>query len=261
MDDSKLKPFEHYLLQHQVPVETREELRAEFAETIMLRGLADQRDFRKVHTGALELLFNLYDQRFFQGQLRPLVAHRDGSINWRFSKRMTSTGGTTTRREFKRPYPRGHLAEYEIAISSHLLFQGFSDPSKPEIVSGVRCADRMDALQRIFEHEMIHLAEMLVWYDSSCAAERFRGIAKRLFGHKESTHRLPRSEDKARTELGIRRGSVVRFDHEGKTHEGVVVRISRRATVLVRDSRGQLYNDGHSYRKFYVPLKMLRRAK
>ncbi|MEZ6109105.1 MAG: hypothetical protein R3B96_24245 [Pirellulaceae bacterium] len=258
MDDVSLRSFEQYLLGHRFAMSAREQLRRAIAERLHHEGLVDQPHFRSIRTAALELMFD-YDEHFFQGALRPLVSHRDGSISWRFSSRMTSTGGTTTRREYQPPYPRGYRAEYEIAISSHLLFQGFADPKRPEVVSGVRCVHRTDALQRIFEHELIHLAEMLVWYDSSCAAGRFRQIAERLFGHKESTHRLPRTEDRARKELGIRRGSRVRFDFEGHTYSGVVNRISRR-DGLGSGSGRSLYDDGHRYRKFYVPIKLLRRS-
>ena len=125
------------------------------------------------------------------------------------------------------------------------------------MVTGIRCSSRLDALQRIFEHEMIHLAEMLVWEDSSCAGARFKGIARRWFGHTESTHRLPTALDIARRTLGIRTGSRVHFVHEGVTYCGVVNRISRRATVLVEHPQGTLYDDGRRYRKFYVPLQCL----
>lgn len=36
-------------------------------------------------------------------------------------------------------------------------------------------------------------------------------------------------------------------------------RITRRATVLVEDSRGVLYADGKRYLTFYVPLPLLRK--
>ena len=55
----------------------------------------------------------------------------------------------------------------------------------------------------------------------------------------------------------FRTGSKVRFDIQGHSHEGVVNRITKRATVLVVDPQGQPYSDGHKYVKFYVPLRKL----
>jgi hypothetical protein len=49
----------------------------------------------------------------------------------------------------------------------------------------------------------------------------------------------------------------VRFRLDGQVHSGVVNRITKRATVLTPDPRGERYSDGKRYLKFYVPLAML----
>ena len=43
--------------------------------------------------------------------------------------------------------------------------------------------ERHDALQRIVEHETVHLVEQLRWRDTNCSGSRFQAIARRLFGH------------------------------------------------------------------------------
>ena len=47
---------------------------------------------------------------------------------------------------------------------------------------------------------------------------------------------------------------------EGSRYVGVVNRVTKRATVLVEDSRGVRYSDGRCYAKFYVPVGMLERC-
>jgi hypothetical protein len=39
---------------------------------------------------------------------------------------------------------------------------------------------------------------------------------------------------------------------------GMVNRITRRATILVEDSRGKRFSDGRHYVKYYVPIQQLR---
>ena len=51
--------------------------------------------------------------------------------------------------------------EYEITISATLLFNTFQDVDRPVTVGGLVCRDRVEAFQRIFEHELLHLAEFL----------------------------------------------------------------------------------------------------
>ena len=64
---------------------------------------------------------------------------------------------------------------------------------------------------------------------------------------------------RAARRFGVVVGSPVEFKFEGKLYQGRVNRITRRATVLVRDRKGQLFDDGIRYAKFYVPLEQLTR--
>jgi len=223
--------------------------------------LVDGPNFSRIASSTLRRLFLEYDDRFFLGQTQRLVEFRDGTLDFRLSKRMTRTGGKTTRIDYARPTATGRLRSYEITLSSHLLFQAFkaSNP-RPELVSGVRCRSRLEATQRIFEHEMLHLLEMLLWVHSSCAEPRFKKMARRLFGHTQSTHQLPTRGEVAKTQYGLAPGQWVEFIHQGKKLTGFVNRIGQRATVLVKHAGGELYSDGYHYQKFYVPLKLLARS-
>jgi hypothetical protein len=212
-------------------------------------------NFGRIHSEDLRYLFGSYDQSFFQHELaRRLGA---GQISFRLSRRLTSSAGKTTRRTIRRRM-REPTVEFEICVSATLLFQTFQDVDRPVTVTGISCRDRLDALQRIFEHELIHLIEMLLWTQSNCAAPRFQSIAERFFGHKEHTHQLITQRERAFAKFGLKVGDRVSFRFEGRHHEGILNRVTRRATVLIEDPRGQRYSDGKTYAKFYVPLSQLK---
>jgi hypothetical protein len=47
------------------------------------------------------------------------------------------------------------------------------------------------------------------------------------------------------------------FRLDGRHYEGIINRVTRRATVLVEDAQGVRYSNGKKYSKFYVPLDHL----
>jgi len=136
----------------------------------------------------------------------------------------------------------------------------FGDIDRPVIVCGVVCRDRLEALQRIMEHEIVHLVEVLLWGKSNCAMDSFKALAGRIFGHTQSAHGLVTPRERAAVELGIKVGDWVQFEFEGVRYVGRVNRIHRRATVLVPSDHGMPYSDGKIYEKFYIPLEMLTSA-
>jgi len=209
----------------------------------------------------LALLFDLYDEQFFAGAVGRLVQATGAPLTFQFSPRLTRSAGLT-----KRFAPRGRAAgpsrpgRFEIILSSALLFQTFTDVERTVRVNGVVCGDRLEAAQRVFEHELLHLVEMLLWGASSCAAPRFRGLAQSWFAHTEARHELVTQQERARARFDVGVGDRVAFRFEGAEYTGVVNRITRRATVLVESERGQRYTDGKRYLKFYIPLALLRKA-
>jgi len=208
-----------------------------------------QANFDRIHPRDLELLCRACDQIVFGGQLSAALGNTP--IGFRLSNRMTSAGGRTSRLRF-----RDGTLRYEIAIACGLLFQSFSDQDRSIQVCGLHCANRLQALIHIFEHELVHLVEFLCWGDSNCSGSRFQEIAGRIFGHRSHKHELITWKERAWTS-GIRRGSLVSFDFDGRRLQGRVNRVTKRATVLVEDETGQRYSDGRRYRTFYVPLSAL----
>ena len=219
-------------------------------------------NFKTIATSDLERLFERYDASFFDGRLRRMLDEQaDGRLTFRLSRRMTSSGGTTTR--WIREGAGGRAikqARFEIAISTTLLYQSFGDLERPVRVNGLSCRDRLEALQRVFEHELLHLLELLTTNRTNCSAANFKRLARGIFAHTEVTHELVTQRERAAAQLSVRVGDRVQFDYQGRPHVGMLNRITRRATVLVEQPGGIPYSDGRRYTKFYIPLSMLRKA-
>jgi hypothetical protein len=206
-------------------------------------------NFETIHSRDLALLFRVYDQQCFAGLLHRAL---DGtSLNFHLSTRMTSAGGKTTRRR----WPDGKVS-FEISIACSLLFSGFRQADRTVTACGIVCTDRLQAMQRIFEHELIHLVEQLCWTDSNCSSARFQNIARRHFLHESHTHELVTWRERA-VQSGIVPGTEVSFVFEGRTLSGRVNRITKRATVLVEDQAGRLFSDGRRYTTYYIPIDWL----
>ncbi|HMP79233.1 MAG TPA: hypothetical protein PKD54_07260 [Pirellulaceae bacterium] len=212
-------------------------------------------DLKRLHVSDLEILFQAIDRQVFEGWIGHILKKIGAPLSFRLGTRMTSCGGTTTR---IRSQTKSSQERYEIAIAPRLLFTTFQlAPSA--LVCGIECFNVYEALQRIMEHESIHLLEMVVWRVSSCKRRRFKDIAHRCFGHSSSNHCLMTPAQAAANVFEIRVGDQVAFEFEGHSLRGVVNRVTRRATVLVRSAAGQRYTDGLRYRKFYVPMEALRK--
>src|ERR1035441_2442218 len=203
-------------------------------------------NYTRIHPEDLELLFKAYDDHFFAGLCRRTLDGRQ--LRFRLSPRMTKAGGTTARF-----VTSAGETFYEITVASSMLFEGFGKMDRGITVCGLECEHRLEALQRIFEHEMVHLVEQLCWQTSNCAAARFQDIACRHFLHRAHTHKLITRRERA-AQSGIRVGSRVSFLFEGHPLTGRVNRLTKRATVLVEDPEGERFSDGRRYRKFYVPI-------
>ena len=212
----------------------------------------DAPNFSQIHPADLERLFAEYDGRFFDGQIKESLD--EVPLHFRLSKRLTRSGGTTTCYTDRRSGKR----RYEIGVSTAILFECFTgDDHRPMTASGILCRDRLDALQRVMEHELVHLIEILLWDKSSCSQTRFHSITRRFFGHLNNKHQLITPRERAIVKFGIQPGMAVRFRFDGIERTGVVNRINKRATVLVEDPTGVRYSNGKHYAKFYVPVPML----
>lgn len=226
-----------------------------YSATLQLSRTLDRPNFQQVSGDDLQRMATLYDQRFFDSRLLKLAVAEGLSFGW--SKRLTKNAGKTVT-HYPPGYRSGQRRRFEVVLSAPLLFQTFRDVDRPIEVTGLVCKDRLEAMQRVLEHELVHLLEMVVWDCSSCDQARFQHIAARTFGHTRHRHNLITQRERAAERFKVRVGSTVQFTFEQRVLQGVVNRITRRATVLVLDQQGMLFSDGKRYRKYYVPLENLR---
>lgn len=213
-------------------------------------------NFQKVSREDLELMAYAYDELFLDGVALPIA--ESFGLSFRLSSRMTRAGGKTTRTIFPATAGKPARIHFEIAISTSLLFQSFRPGDGAIRVCGYDCFDRLTAMQRIVEHELLHLCEMLVWNQSDCGANRFQSIARSMFRHTEFRHELVTQQERAAKQFNVKTGDQVAFRYQGKVLKGIVNRITRRATVLVEDPRGERFTNGKTYVKYYVPIQALR---
>lgn len=212
--------------------------------------------FSSISIKDLYFLFDLYNDIFFEMELEdPLVI-----INFSLSKRMTKSAGKTI---FKRQTQVNTLVPcmFEIRIGVDFFFN-YDLTKKNKQVCGIETTSSLEALLLVFEHELCHVIERLCFGDSDCSKERYKEIAMNLFGHTASHHQLPTYKQIAYEHLDLKVGDIVYFTFEGKQQKGIINRITKRATVMVKNKSGN-YQDGkgNRYKKFYVPLTLLGKVK
>jgi hypothetical protein len=101
------------------------------------------------------------------------------------------------------------------------------------------------------------MLEFMVWTSASCKKCSFHKTARHIFGHTEFTHQLITRKAWARSERNIQVGSELAFEFQGLSYEGIVIRITKNATVLVKITEGVLYTDRIRYSKYYIPISEL----
>lgn len=207
-------------------------------------------NFKAIGTDDLASLFGLYDLYFFN---RFFHNNYKEKISFRLSRRMTRAAGGIAYRK--------HDGTYTIALSTTLVSQTFHDVKREVTVNGIVCHDRLEATMRVLEHEIIHLLEWVLFGKTSCSKPGFRSLSRNIFGHTDVTHQLVTQAERAHKRFNLRVGDEAVFEHDGKTYRGVISRITKRATVMVRDSDGHFQDSqGNRYSKYYVPLQHLNRS-
>lgn len=201
----------------------------------------------------LELLFQLYDEIFFE---RRLSNSFQGNLRFSLSSRMTKSAGKTIYPKYPAKIEPSQLTA-EIRIRTD-FFLHYNDLTGLKMVSGIITHNALEALQLVFEHELCHLIEFISFNSSNCKKRRFKTLARRLFGHTESYHKLPTPAQIAWQKYGFKPGDPAGFIYEGQLLQGIIYRIQKRAIIIVKDPQG-IYRDrqGTRYTKYYIPLKQL----
>lgn len=201
----------------------------------------------------LRLLYELYDSIFLKGWF---ASNFMGRMKFSLSKRMTKSAGLTLCPKNAAKIKPEELT-IEIRIGVNLIFQ-YGAVGGSKLVCGIRTNNSLEALLLVFEHELCHAIEFILFKKSSCRGKRFRSIAGRLFGHTERYHALPTARQIAGQKLYKKVGDAVTFNYKGMKLSGFIYSINKRAAVMVRDKSGR-YADrqGNLYNKYYVPVALL----
>lgn len=201
----------------------------------------------------LIILFNLYDEEFFQNYFSE---NFKGNLIFSLSTRMTSAAGKTI---YSRKIKLLQEAEenYEIRMGIKFFFQYYK-VERDKIVSGIITKDSLEAFQIVFEHELCHLIELHFYKESSCKKLRFKTMVNNIFAHTEVHHQLPSQKEIISKNYGFKIGQKVSFMNEGKKYSGIIYKINKRATVMVKDKKGTYRDgDGNTYSKWYVSFEQL----
>ncbi len=208
---------------------------------------------RQIGSSDLKLLFDLYDELFFEQQF---AKEYQGKVKFSLSTRLIKTAGKTISPQNISQLKPEKVA-LEIRIGTYFFFR-YDEIESEKSVAGIVCSSALEALQLVFEHELCHVIEFIMFKASNCSKERFKTLARNLFGHTESTHRLPTPAHIAREKYGFKIGDTVSFNFNDHRLKGTLYRINKRATVMVQDKKGN-YADkqGNRYIKYYVPISCL----
>ena len=221
-----------------------------FSDSENIRG----NTLRALSVTDLELLFRLYDRVFLESWFRDCFP---GRLRFSLSSRMTRSAGLTLCPRNAEKIPLENLV-LEIRIGVDFLFH-YDMTEGGKAVCGIRTGNSLEALLLVFEHELCHAIEFILFRKSSCKGKRFQTLAGNLFGHTESYHRLPTQKQIAKQQFGLKPGDAVSFFYKERRMAGILYGIRKRATVLVRDQSGPLIDSrGIRYSKYYVPLTQLK---
>ncbi len=211
---------------------------------------------KSISTSDMKLLYELYDMVFFGNWFKD---NFKGELRFSLSRRMTKSAGMTLC-----PKNIGKVKQEEIVIEIRMgvdFFFQYDLVEGSKTVCGIKTENSLHALQLVFEHELCHVIEFILFNFSSCSGERFGSIANNVFGHTESSHKLPTHKWIASEKLGLHIGDAVTFTFEGIKMNGIIYAINKRATVMVKNPNGVLADkNGNRYSKYYIPLNMLESA-
>ena len=224
-----------------------------YGKTIELSLHIDSGKISSITTSDLKLVFELYDQLFFNNWFKDNCSNK---IDFALSRRMTRSAGMVKCAVNKR---NGEM-NFILQIGVNLFFNYYELESEKK-GCGIETRDSLEGFLLVFEHEICHIIEFINYGKSSCRGKRFKLIAGNLFGHASSYHQLPTYKQIAGEKHGVAVGDYVVFNHKGSQKTGFVNAINKRATVMVRHEEGQyIDNKNKRYVKFYVPLSILYKA-
>lgn len=203
---------------------------------------------RQIHPSTLKRMLARYDEMFFNGYVQQKLPLLEVTL----SSRLISSAG----KFFCIKGPFGRVSDAGIRLSSDFLYRMKDGPFE---LNGLCASTPQEAFLIVFEHELCHAVETAL-YGKTGHSARFLALAKGLFGHTATRHKLPTRRQEAFNN-GLVVGMRVRFFCENRELSGFITYIGKTATVMVPDPRGE-YKDrsGRRYTKYRVPLSKLQQS-
>ena len=143
-----------------------------------------QKHLVEIDEDDLHSLFYLYDSVFFANRINNYMNSNNYLFNLTASNRLKSYSGLFKVRIYR------NTTKFSIEIAVKLINKQFKTDKSPVYVGGLECMDRIELLQRVLEHEISHLIEYIFFGETEDDSKRFNDILAKLWGHKESWHRL-----------------------------------------------------------------------
>lgn len=213
----------------------------------------NEENFNVISSNDLYLLFDIYDKVFLNNWFKE---NFKGKIIFKLSKQLSKAAGNT-RTKKNISLIKDEDIEFEIKISLNHL-NNFDKVERNKSVGGIQVNSKIDSVMLVFEHELCHVIEFLIYKKSSCKKKPFKELIYDVFGQTETTHNLINAHEANINAHDFKIGDKVCFNYESKKLIGFVSRINKRATVMSPDKRGSYVDKmGNRYIKFYVPLNGL----
>ena len=232
--------------------------RAIIKESLFLKSInINNENFEKISEKDLYILYNLYDEIFLKSWFKE---NFKGKIIFKLSKQLTRAAGNTTTKKNIAEIASENI-EFEVKMSlNHLI--NFNKIDRSKYVGGIEADSILDSLMLVFEHELCHVIEFLVCKKSSCKKKPFKDLIFNLFGQTETSHKLVSANEVNAQEYGLKPGDKVNFQYNGKSINGFIQKINKRATVMCPDKHGNYIDKlGKKYKKFYATLDCLEKVK
>lgn len=200
----------------------------------ILKDLGGNSNPVNISTQILQHMFNLYDSEFFNGELDKLIKNTKSVVNFTFGKGTKTAGMCSGQRT-------SGSCSYIITIHWIVFNTAFNSNSGKELeVNGLKSTNKIEALQLVFEHELLHLWFMLNNRPSGHNIE-FKNKARDMFLHTHTKHKLlwgeeddPERKSFSKTDLQV--GMTVEYETKTgankQTMIGSIIKLNPKRAVI-----------------------------
>lgn len=207
---------------------------------LLLESTFDKKNFTTLSNKQLEDMFKIYDKIFFDGQLRRKLKSEGSSLEFQVSaSKGHSVAGSC------RMIPSGKVCDFVIKISKHMFLEKFRSENETLRANGLLCTNRLECLQIVFEHELVHMI-MGLWKVQEQAIQLgrkkswygghgfvFKCLVKERFGQTDIRHNLSSGDIStylSRDETNL--GQTVSFEYQGQTIHGTITKKNPRSALV-----------------------------